>query len=332
MLLQDAVAAAQPLVISTSDGRHHLLQGARDLRSSLLRAPLRFVLDDNAAALVSQTAFARPSPLENSLDLVRAPALSLWVEWNEAGRCNMLEELGLHNSMHGRESARKRAGAFVTADQSGRRGVIAPAWESPDGTVDCSPFTISFDLDVPFFRDTPGPTKHSRKIHMQRHTWLQPLFDCARFDLSDDWREYYLRYTHTREEFEKALNRSVEVISSDMPIIMAFFLVFSARGALRQDPVAYDRLNEARQKRGKPALLNHLSVSLDIGEEELTNGHGHLNARGETRLHHVCGHLVRRQNSIFWRRAHLRGNPQLGFISSRTVDVKANPVTADTSA
>jgi hypothetical protein len=44
-----------------------------------------------------------------------------------------------------------------------------------------------------------------------------------------------------------------------------------------------------------------------------------LGSRRPPRLHHVRGHLVRREDRVFWRMAHLRGHALEGLVRSRTV-------------
>jgi hypothetical protein len=44
-----------------------------------------------------------------------------------------------------------------------------------------------------------------------------------------------------------------------------------------------------------------------------------MGSRRPARLHHVRGHLVRREDRIFWRMAHLRGQALQGLVRSRTV-------------
>jgi hypothetical protein len=41
--------------------------------------------------------------------------------------------------------------------------------------------------------------------------------------------------------------------------------------------------------------------------------------RHPPRLHHVRGHIVRREDRIFWRKPHLRGDASQGQVRSRTV-------------
>ena len=41
--------------------------------------------------------------------------------------------------------------------------------------------------------------------------------------------------------------------------------------------------------------------------------------RHSPRLHHVRGHLVRREQRVFWRVPHLRGSASRGAVRSRTV-------------
>jgi hypothetical protein len=39
-------------------------------------------------------------------------------------------------------------------------------------------------------------------------------------------------------------------------------------------------------------------------------------------MHHVRGHLVRRYNTVFWRRPHWRGHARLGCVRSRSVELR----------
>jgi hypothetical protein len=38
-------------------------------------------------------------------------------------------------------------------------------------------------------------------------------------------------------------------------------------------------------------------------------------------LHHVRGHLVRRDSTVFWRSPHLRGSGRLGQVRTRTIEI-----------
>src|SRR5258708_11567691 len=81
-----------------------------------------------------------------------------------------------------------------------------------------------------------------------------------------------------------------------------------------------ERLNRARAKSGKAALLEQIEVFAALLPEFQSNGsNGSGASRRSPRLHHVRGHLVRRGCKLFWRVPHLRGSARAGSVRTRTV-------------
>jgi hypothetical protein len=85
-------------------------------------------------------------------------------------------------------------------------------------------------------------------------------------------------------------------------------------------PSDFERLNRARQKAGKTALLDHIYIRAPLLPEYAEQQRlDQLSTRRGPRLHHVRGHLVRRDHQLFWRVPHLRGNARAGRVQTRTV-------------
>jgi hypothetical protein len=81
-----------------------------------------------------------------------------------------------------------------------------------------------------------------------------------------------------------------------------------------------ERLNKARAKCGKAALLDQMEVFAPLlPEYKSEHGGGSGASRRTCRLHHVRGHLVRRGSTLFWRVPHLRGSARAGSLRTRTV-------------
>ncbi len=319
MLLQDALASTPPFAIETSDGRVHQMRSAANVACDVAAAPVRYVLDDAAAALVTHTAFGAENTLGQSLDLLRFPSTIFWMEWHDAGRVATLQKAGLMDEASLPEKT-GRAGAIVRADDAGRRGTISILWQEENSEATLSPVTIEFDLDDAAFSVTPDPKALTYDAKIVEGVDLSELLACVRFRFDPSWRDYYSAYSKTKAAAKAVFDQAVSITVGDFPFIAAFCLVLSARGALRYDPSALKRLNAARKRRGGAALLEHVAVSLDLGERDSPPGAG-ASFRNSPRLHHVCGHLVRRGDSLHWRRPHLRGNPRSGTIASRTVRV-----------
>jgi len=108
--------------------------------------------------------------------------------------------------------------------------------------------------------------------------------------------------------------------ASDEPMLMAFFLLLSARDLLPRQEICRERINRIRRQAGKPPLLEHVEVSAPI-DKPPTRGLASAGDswRSSPRLHHVRGHIVRRGAAVFWRSPHLRGSGRLGRVRSRTV-------------
>jgi hypothetical protein len=125
------------------------------------------------------------------------------------------------------------------------------------------------------------------------------------------------------------LVRNLEACAFDPPMLFAFLLMLSARNALPQRPIAIDKLNRARQRAGKLALLEHVDVSAPLysSSNSCLAGLRDVERRGP-RLHHVRGHIVRRGAAVFWRVPHLRGSARLGQIRTRTVELSFPSVAA----
>jgi hypothetical protein len=71
---------------------------------------------------------------------------------------------------------------------------------------------------------------------------------------------------------------------------------------------------------GRDRLLDHIEVSASLDTlHAADSAGGEYSARQSPRLHHVRGHLVRRDNRVFWRVPHLRGSARRGMVRSRTV-------------
>lgn len=323
MRLHDAVAAAAPFFVqTTTDNKIHRLPGAAEYAEAVKTAPVRYSLDDTAAALVAHNAFSDRNMMDTSLDLLRFPSTEFWIEWHDSGRARIINALGPTDPM-GQGEKRGRAGAFVRAESCGRKGEIAIMWENESGDADLAPFLIDFDLDEPPSLVWGEGEPFTRKLKLEKTDILQKLFACMRFRMQDDWLTHYGRYSNNRSHFETAVSAGLKTVAGDFPFLASFCLMLSARGALNYQQSALDKLNAKRVRLGKTPLLDHVTVSLELGDKLAMMNGGQAGDRRASRLHHVCGHLVRRGSGLHWRRSHLRGDPRLGVITAKTVEVKS---------
>ncbi len=118
-------------------------------------------------------------------------------------------------------------------------------------------------------------------------------------------------------------------IAIEMPVVLAFLLLLGTRPGLPRRPLMLERLNRARSRSGKAALLDHVEVFAPLMPEyRHPFGTVPVTERRPPRLHHVRGHLVRRGSQLFWRVPHLRGSARAGVVRARTVTWTMDPAAA----
>jgi hypothetical protein len=100
--------------------------------------------------------------------------------------------------------------------------------------------------------------------------------------------------------------------------VSAFLALLSAKGATVADyHPTQPRLNKARAKQGKPPLVDYHLLRLDLSKAS-PGDHGQGGHSGRhPRYHAVRGHFFRRGETLYWRRAHMRGDIRLGIAAKR---------------
>ena len=149
---------------------------------------------------------------------------------------------------------------------------------------------------------------------------MASLLDHVRFRFDDAWAAYYRAAATDPEARSHVIRTTLAAVARDVPLLLAFFLLLSAKDATRCIAVSRAAINRKRRALGRMALLDHIEVraSLDAVREPESRA-AEIDGRQSPRLHHVRGHLVRRDNHVFWRTPHLRGSALRGMVRSRTV-------------
>lgn len=325
MRLLDKVAqSAGPAIIQTvRDGHTWRLPGADTLADGLQQCPLRYVLHDEVTATCAQLAFATDTVLNSSIGLLRVPAPRLWLEFVAAAGSNDFVD---SNCVDRKTNVcpRQRVGLLVTCDERGRKGTIDTCWESDDGLQpDLAPFSVEFDFDDELFsrRGHPMPDGISLGMTIGNRRDLDGLFNCVRFTLRPEWHRYYKSRSVSEIAFRQSLQDAVNPLLGDIPFLATFCLLLISKGALQAQPCDRSSINGARTRRGRPLLLDHVELTMNLGEAGHTGRQIDAD-RSAPRLHFVRGHLVRREDTIFWRTSHMRGKPEIGSIKTRTVSLR----------
>jgi hypothetical protein len=325
MRLLDLIAQGRTELIRTNDGRS--LPGAERFQDAVRNCPIRYVLADELARCATQMAFADGDRLTSCLDLIHVPAQSLWIEWTDAARRTELPAIdpsGLQET-----GVAQRAGALLKASPNGRAGEIRTFWSTRAELAYVSPVVVRFDLDgvcEQGVSSDPVVGSGWAKVTAPVESGLEEFLEHLRFYFDEEWAAYYRDHCETREMRNAVLRGNLATCAFDPPMLFAFLLMLSARSALPQRSIPVDKLNRARQRAGKPPLLEHVEVSAPLYSSSTASMPGmRASERRGPRLHHVCGHIVRRGAAVFWRVPHLRGSARLGQVRTRTVKLSFSP-------
>jgi len=326
--LLDLIVQERCVAVRSNDGCE--LPGAEGFGNAIRQCPLRYVLSDELVRCATQLAYAEGDRLSGCLDLIRVPTQELWVEWSERPRLQALQEIpSLAVTLKGTATA-KRSGVLVRAASNCRSGTIRKFWSTQDERVLLSPMITWFDLDDSFRALRPPATTAwhgSAYLYMREEPAIDEILGHLRFELDARWAQYYRERCLDTALREQVLRANLGHCSFDAPMILAFSLLLGARDLLPRQAIDHARLNRARHKSGRPPLLEHVDVAAPIGQSSLQS-HAPTGASGRLspRLHHVRGHLVRRESTVFWRSPHLRGSGRLGQIQTRTVEISYREV------
>jgi hypothetical protein len=329
MRLLDLVAHSRdPFVIlpPTSGAKPMTVTGPSDFAPTLMQCPLRFVIADDLTRASGELAFADGDRLASCLDLLRIPAPLLWVEWSDAVHQQVIHDCGVVAQPDPAAPGR-RAGLLLRATPNGRSGIARTFWSAstPDGECEAqmSPLEAFIDLDDRFESAMDADAMLRGQYASVTHEGdaaVAELLERVRFRFDQRWLQYYAAAAPDLAARESLARASLAAVAQDIPLMFAFFLLLNASGATRRIPVARGILNRKRLERARAPLLDHVEVHSSLpafcaGQaRDATDG-----SRRSPRLHHVRGHLVRREDRVFWRTSHLRGSTLQGIVRSRTV-------------
>jgi hypothetical protein len=321
-LIDHIIQCRTPFVVENLlNGSHTRLSGAMDGAMDLHRCPIRYVLDDALISLCTDLAYSNGTPILECADLIRVPAESIWVEWCNKPWQDALRRNGLKDDPADDSSG--HYGMLIRASRDGRRGDMRAYWSLGDHDLDvhASSTRARFCLDdahQPTSPDEPGVLRVAASE-------LDPkgiLSRCFHFEFEDSWALYYHEAAPSATQQKDILRRSIGVVALAVPALLAFLLLLMTRAGLPQHENRLQRLNRGRIQRGRHPLADHIQVSAPLlpAYREAQAESAACGNRRHPRLHHVRGHLVRRNDQLIWRVPHLRGRSHAGMVKSRTVE------------
>jgi hypothetical protein len=300
--------------------------GASAFASRIAACPLRFVLGDDLTRASAELAFADGAQLAECMDLLRIPAPLMWVEWSDEVHQKVIHDTGSAADFDAAAPGR-RVGVLLRASSDGQRALARTFWvgaaAADHSDVTLSPLETHIDLRGEFTEpsDIGGILNGGfAGITDPANPAMASLLDHVRFRFDDTWGAYYRAAASDPEAQRHVVHATLAAVARDVPLLLAFFLLLSAKDATRSIPISRAAINRKRQAHGRWGLLDHVEVraSLDAVHEPDFRA-VEIDGRQSPRLHHVRGHLVRRDDRVFWRTPHLRGSAARGMVRSRTV-------------
>lgn len=331
MRLADHIAQCRtPFIVENAkDGSCTHLNNAAAFAGDINACATRYVLSDELARLCTALAYSKGASALACADLLHVPATRVWVEWAEAPWRNELARYGFNGPLDAPSSGRR--GVFIQSTPEGRRGLLRTFWANGERELQvlCSSMEAYFDFDAEEGEDPQGfGRQHESSIRVSDNAVgdADILRRCFRFRFERSWQEYYGKAQLTPVQATALTRHALGTIAIDIPVMLAFFLLLATRPGLPRRPLMLERLNKARARSGKAALLEQIEVFAPLLPEYSCGGSsGSEVSRRACRLHHVRGHLVRRGSKLFWRVPHLRGNARAGNVRTRTVTWQFDP-------
>jgi len=327
MRLLDRVARCRvPLSLPARHGATPVaVAGPSRFAAQMAACPLRFVLGDDLTRASAELAFADGARLAGCLDLLRMPAPHMWIEWNDEAHKRVIHETQSAAEFDAAAVGRK-VGMLLQASANGLTAVGRTFWadaaDDECADVTLSPLETHIDLRGEFM-----DVAHSRDVLSGGfvdvthggNSATASLLDHVKFRFEESWADYYREAAGNADFKRRLINESINAIAWDAPFLIAFLLLLSAKDATRSIPVSRAAINRKRLTNGRAPLLDHIEVNASLDAVSTVESSGDLSGRHSPRLHHVRGHLVRREQRVFWRVPHLRGSAARGTVRSRTV-------------
>lgn len=306
-LVDRVMASDSECVAKDPRGNLHIVPGPSSVASLIDSCALRYIVDPTASSQCADLLTREADLFDPENPMLRAPAPLFWMEWFQ-------DEFAGNSS-----GPRQRLGVLVEASPDGRSGTLRYFFETVDGEIGSSPLIIEFDLDQ---QPRPDPVRWRFRLTHGDIDYLDVLLRHCVLYVDRGW---VASLTHcTTAERSDFVSIHAGAMWLAFPIMLAFGALLGDGRVLSERKSDLAKLNAARQKGGKRPLLEHVEVSLNLGEI-LTSSRaptGQMaSGRSTPRLHYVRGHSVKRAGKIFWRTAHFRGDAERPILT-RTVNVR----------
>jgi hypothetical protein len=287
-----------------------------------LRTAQRFDLSPEVMRSAFTVAHSPIGGQLRALSLCKLPFRQAWFEWPGGYAGTPSERTDIIAPVP------KRMGALVETDESLQRGTIVYAWRHDDGAggANICPLAVTFDWRATGAEPLDDLTSASRwHLRATDADWrdLAEKFprvrNSAREDVvADNYRfgvvlnpmmQTFLDVA-AQGAFDLLLNAASKDIEGEPTLLRAAVMLLNSRNLAEYQPRPIAaKLNHARKKNGKPALLDYTHVRIRLSRALGERAGMAADPRAPSRLHLVRGHFKVRATGVYWWAPFARGTP-----------------------
>lgn len=340
MLIDDILLGFKALITDESDAKAYS-QTVPEFTQKIM-ASSRFSLSDNVTLAVTNLVATKPSNLSKYLEFARRPFKNLWIDFSAQPRLNCLANLGIEPA--GQQPS--RVGFYIDdhpdfPDESlCGRAIIG--WRHHGFAIGETAYSeLRWDLrdnwtdwrtkeEIEKQESLAGQKKTSvlwnyrmAKTEITEHCRLMSRFLLHPAWIHEAW--LYKLYCESPKAAEKLITESQSDATSEAIMILATLILFNTRRALTYQPTSNTKINKARQRQGKPQLLDYQTVNfyLSKAKQRSYTAKGMSVQQGMV-LQRVIGYFQSRYsakrgtNELYWIEPYTRGDAQYGLGKSIT--------------
>jgi hypothetical protein len=304
--------------------------------AQLLKKAVRFEIAPGVGAMAHAIKDANASRTAAAMQFCRLPFPLVWFEW-----IGPAAALGVHAAKDDADASRPvpdRMGVLIQAkDEALSAGIVAYAWSHKQTGAWVCPLATTFDWSaapgsvptvIPDFQSASEFVDGMRRFRQYSKDRPDDLLALRGRHgvVPNPWTSSFFAGVIKRDP--SVARRLVEAawqdIQGEQRFVEAILAVLNCRNLVdKTDEEDLAKLNKARKRAGKPALLQYrrVIVSLSRVTERKSKAGAQNTVRGVP-LHIVRGHPKVRKTGIYWWSPFLRGDEQYGRVERAGYEIR----------
>jgi hypothetical protein len=292
-----------------------------------IAAAERFTLDRRAVMMIQNTSLLTPTKFIKALPICRMPFCRMWVEFDFKDRADWLKEAiaaGRQKEFNYElASPPKRIGFYMESSPENPHLIdVHPAWNHYEDTPEIAMRAMRVDTTptpqdkadlIARIREALARPENREGLNLRTEADLDAGADLEwRFDpivppyLTGMWNDVQ---TMGPEFEQEMLDSSAYDLKTEWRFILAFLLIINSRNLVNigkgED---LSKLNKARSKKGRPPLLTHRPIRLNLSRIQQQRMRTQMIGPRATPTEAVpvMGHFKVRSSGIFYWSEHER--------------------------